>query len=47
MAQIVASIEYETASPPAGLPDDMQALPGASLRFQAGNAISSPRTQLR
>ena len=33
MAQIVASIEYETASPPAGLPDDMQALPGASLRF--------------
>jgi pimeloyl-ACP methyl ester carboxylesterase len=33
MAQIAASIEYETASTPAGLPDDMQALPGASLRF--------------
>jgi hypothetical protein len=39
MAQIVASIEYETASPPAGLPDDMQALPGASLRFLSIKAI--------
>jgi len=39
MAQIVASIEYETASPPAGLPDDMQALPSASLRFLSIKAI--------
>ena len=31
MAQIGASIEYETAPPPAGLPDEMHALPGASL----------------
>ena len=33
MAQTAASIEYETAPPPAGLPDDMQALPGALLRL--------------
>ena len=39
MVQIVASIEYETGSPPAGLPDDMQALPGASLRFLSIKAI--------
>jgi pimeloyl-ACP methyl ester carboxylesterase len=39
MAQIVASIEYEAARPPDGLPDDMQALPGASLRFLSIKAI--------
>ena len=39
MAQIAASIEYETASPPAGLPDNMQALPGVSLRFLSIKAI--------
>jgi pimeloyl-ACP methyl ester carboxylesterase len=39
MAQITASIEYEDTSPPAGLPDDMQALPGASLRFLSIKAI--------
>ena len=32
MAQIAASIEYEDAPPPGGLPDDMQAPPGVSLR---------------
>jgi len=36
MAQIVASIEYETASPPAGLPDDMQALPALRCGFKQG-----------
>src|SRR6266851_4921804 len=39
MAQIAASIEYETASLPAGLPDDMHALPSASLRFLSIKAI--------
>jgi pimeloyl-ACP methyl ester carboxylesterase len=39
MTQIAASIEYEIAPPPAGLPDDMHALPGASLRFLAIKAI--------
>jgi hypothetical protein len=43
MAQIAASIEYETASTPAGLPDDMQALPGASLRFLSIKAIDGFR----
>jgi pimeloyl-ACP methyl ester carboxylesterase len=33
MAQIAASIAYEDAPPPGGLPDDMQAPPGVSLRF--------------
>ncbi len=32
-AQIAASIEYEAAPRPAGLPDIMQSLPGASLSF--------------
>jgi predicted alpha/beta-fold hydrolase len=45
MAQIAASIEYETASPPAGLPDDMQALPGASLRFLSIRAIEGFKVQ--
>jgi len=39
VAQIVANIEYETATPPAGLPNNMQALPGASLRFLSIKAI--------
>jgi dienelactone hydrolase len=39
MAQIAASIEYEAAPAPDGLPDDMQALPGASLRFLSIAAI--------
>jgi hypothetical protein len=39
MTQIAASIEYEIAPPSAGLPDDMHALPGASLRFLAIKAI--------
>ena len=38
-AQIAASIEYETVMRPAGLPDDMQPLPGASLRFLSIKAI--------
>jgi hypothetical protein len=45
MAQIAASIEYETASTPAGLPDDMQALPGASLRFLSIKAIDGFKAQ--
>jgi hypothetical protein len=39
MVQIGASIEYETALPPADLPDDMKALPGASLQFLSLKAI--------
>src|SRR6266478_8906160 len=39
MAQIAASIEYETAPSPAGLPDEMHAPPGASLRFLSIKAI--------
>ena len=39
MTQIAASIEYETAPPPAGLPDDMSALPGARLSFLSIKAI--------
>jgi hypothetical protein len=45
MAQIAASIEYETASLPAGLPDDMHALPGASLRFLSIKAIDEFKVQ--
>jgi hypothetical protein len=39
MTRIAASIEYETIPRPAGLPDDLQALPGASLRFLSIKAI--------
>ena len=39
MSQIAASIEYEALPRPAGLPDDMQALPGASLRFLSIKAV--------
>jgi alpha-beta hydrolase superfamily lysophospholipase len=45
MAQIAASIEYEAARPPDGLPDDMQALPGASLRYLAIKAIDGFKVQ--
>jgi pimeloyl-ACP methyl ester carboxylesterase len=45
MAQIAASIEYEAARPPDSLPDDMQALPGASLRYLAIKAIDGFRIQ--
>jgi pimeloyl-ACP methyl ester carboxylesterase len=38
-AQVAASIEFETAPRPPGLPDDMQALPGSSLQFLAIKAI--------
>jgi pimeloyl-ACP methyl ester carboxylesterase len=45
MAQIIASIEYEAAHPPDGLPDDMQALPSASLRYMAIKAIDGFKVQ--
>src|ERR1700720_1540497 len=45
MAQIAATIEYETAPPPAGPPDDMQPLPGASLRFLSIKAIDGFKVQ--
>ena len=38
-AQVAASIEFDAAPRPAGLPDDMQALPGASLKFLSIKAI--------
>jgi pimeloyl-ACP methyl ester carboxylesterase len=38
-AQIAASIEFDAAPRPGGLPDDMQALPGASLQFLSIKAI--------
>jgi pimeloyl-ACP methyl ester carboxylesterase len=44
-AQIAASIEYETEPRPAGLPNDMQALPGASLRFLSIKAIDGFKVQ--
>lgn len=37
--QIAASIEYQATPRPDGLPDDMQPLPGASLRFLSIKAI--------
>jgi pimeloyl-ACP methyl ester carboxylesterase len=37
--QVAANIEYQTAPRPDGLPDDMQPLPGASLRFLSIKAI--------
>jgi pimeloyl-ACP methyl ester carboxylesterase len=45
MPQIAASIESETAPPRAGLPDDMHALPGASLRFLSIKAIDGFKVQ--
>jgi pimeloyl-ACP methyl ester carboxylesterase len=38
-AQIAASIEFDAAPRPAGLPEDMQPLPGASLKFLSIKAI--------
>jgi hypothetical protein len=46
MAQIAASIEYEAARPPDGLPDDMEPLPGASLQFLSIKATGS-KSRLR
>ena len=37
--QIAASIEYEPAAPPAGMPDDMQPLSGATLCFLSIKAL--------
>jgi hypothetical protein len=45
MAQIAASIEYEAAPPPDGLPDDMQPLPGASIQFLSIKAIDGFKVQ--
>jgi alpha-beta hydrolase superfamily lysophospholipase len=45
MAQMAASIEYEAAPPPDGLPDDMQPLPGASLRSLSIKAIDGFKVQ--
>ena len=45
LAQIAGSIEYETAPPPTALPDDMQAMPGASLQFLSIKAIDGFRLQ--
>jgi pimeloyl-ACP methyl ester carboxylesterase len=38
-AQVAASIEFDAAPRPAGLPEDMQPLPGASLKFLSIKAI--------
>src|SRR5215470_13789184 len=38
-AQVAASIEFDAAPRPASLPEDMQPLPGASLKFLAIKAI--------
>jgi pimeloyl-ACP methyl ester carboxylesterase len=38
-AEIAASIEFDAAPRPAGLPEDMQPLPGASLKFLSIKAI--------
>jgi hypothetical protein len=45
MPQIAASIEYEPLPRPAGLPDDMHPLPGASLRFLSIKAIDGFKVQ--
>jgi pimeloyl-ACP methyl ester carboxylesterase len=45
MARIAAGIEYEDAPPLAGLPEDMQALPGVSLRYLAIKAIDGFKIQ--
>jgi hypothetical protein len=45
MAQIAAGIEYEAASPPAGLADDMRARPSALLRFLSIKAIDEFKVQ--
>ena len=45
MAQIAASVECEAVRPPDGLPGDMQALPGATLRFLSIKAIDGFKIQ--
>ena len=45
VARIAASVEYEAARPPDGLPDDMQALPGASLGFLSIKAVDGFKVQ--
>jgi alpha-beta hydrolase superfamily lysophospholipase len=45
MAQIAASIEFEAAPAPDGLADDMQALPGAALRFLSIKSIDGFKIQ--
>src|SRR5260221_1101943 len=42
-AQVAASIEFDAAPRPAGLPEDMQPLPGASLKFLAVKAIDGSK----
>lgn len=42
-AQVAASIEFDAAPRPSGLPDDMQPLPGASLKFLSIKAIDGFR----
>ncbi len=42
-AQVAASIEFDAAPRPAGLPGDMQALPGASLKFLSIKAIDGSK----
>jgi pimeloyl-ACP methyl ester carboxylesterase len=42
-AQVAASIEFDAAPRLAGLPDDMQPLPGASLKFLSIKAIDGYR----
>jgi pimeloyl-ACP methyl ester carboxylesterase len=42
-AQVAASIEFDAAPRPAGLPEDMQPLPGASLKFLSIKAIDGYR----
>src|SRR5215470_663424 len=42
-AQVAASIEFDAAPRPAGLPEDMQPLPGASLKFLAIKAIDGSK----
>src|SRR5258705_7277037 len=42
-ARVAASIEFDAAPRPAGLPEDMQPLPGASLKFLAIKAIDGSK----
>ena len=42
-AQVAASIEFDAAPRPAGLPEDMQPLPGAALKFLAIKAIDGSK----
>jgi pimeloyl-ACP methyl ester carboxylesterase len=42
-AQVAASIEFDAAPRPAGLPEDMQPLPGASLKFLTIKAIDGSK----